>query len=51
MREVKAAATVRRRSSVLADLAIVLLGTWGFLRQCLRALLTKERPHELESGD
>jgi hypothetical protein len=41
----------RRRSSLLGDVAIIFLGTWGFLRQCLRAMLTKERSHELESGD
>jgi hypothetical protein len=43
--------SVRKRSSLLGDLAIVLLGTWGFVRQCLRAILTRERSHELESGD
>jgi hypothetical protein len=42
---------IRRRSSWFGDLLITLLGTWGFVRQCLRALLTRKRFHELESGD
>jgi hypothetical protein len=39
------------RSSLLADLRIILLGTWGFLRQCLKTVgRTAKGPHELESG-
>ena len=41
----------RTRSSVLGDLKIIVLGVWGFIRQCLRTLSAKGRPHELESGD
>jgi hypothetical protein len=38
-------------SGLLADLRIILLGTWGFLRQCLKSWAsTTKRPHELESG-
>ena len=47
----KEAVVVRRRSSLLGDLAIVVLGSWGFLRQCLHAIRTRGRSHELESGD
>ncbi|MEO6602567.1 MAG: hypothetical protein ABIQ16_21975 [Polyangiaceae bacterium] len=47
----KEAAIVRSRSSLLGDLRIVLLGVWGFFRQCLGAVLTRGRSHELESGD
>ena len=46
----KESAIVRKRSSLLGDLTIILLGTWGFLRQCLRAM-TRGRSHELESDD
>jgi hypothetical protein len=42
---------MKARSSRLADLVIILLGTWGFVRQCLRVMLTREHSHELESGD
>jgi hypothetical protein len=51
LKEAKEAGIVRKRSAILADLAIMLLGTWGFLRQCLRAMLTRKRSHELDSGD
>jgi hypothetical protein len=48
----KPALALRRRSSLLADLRILLLGTWGFLCQCVRSIgITRERSNELESGD
>jgi hypothetical protein len=41
----------RTRSSVLGDLLIIWLGTWGFLLQCLKSCgRTAKGPHELESG-
>jgi hypothetical protein len=41
----------RARSLLLADLRIILLGSWGFIRQCLESWArTGKRPHELESG-
>lgn len=40
----------RQRSPLLADLVIIFLGTWGFVRQCLRVLFTKGRTNELERG-
>ena len=43
--------SVRKRSSLLADLVIIFLGIWGFIRQCVRSLSGKGRSHELESGD
>jgi hypothetical protein len=40
----------RPRAPIWADLCILLLGTWGFLRQCLKSLLRQaEGPHEVES--
>lgn len=41
----------RKRAPVLGDLLIVILGVWGFLRQCLRTVRLRERSHELETGD
>jgi hypothetical protein len=42
----------RARSSLLADLLIIWLGTWGFLLQCLKSCRpTAKGPHELESGE
>jgi hypothetical protein len=39
------------RSSLLADLWIILLGSWGFLQQCLKSWTrTAKKPHEFESG-
>jgi len=34
----KAPFAVRSRASLRADLTIVLLGIWGFLRQCWRSV-------------
>ena len=42
----------RRRSSLLGDLLIIWLGTWGFLVQCLKSCGRRAKePHELESGE
>ncbi len=42
---------IRKRSSGSGDLAIILLGIWGFIRQCLRSMLGAGRAHELDSED
>jgi hypothetical protein len=42
---------VRTRSPFFGDLVIVVLGIWGFVRQCLRVLLTRGRSNEFESTD
>ena len=39
---------VRTRSSALSDLRIVLLGSWGFLRQCLKSW---RRSQQADRGD
>jgi len=40
----------RSRAPLGADLAILVLGIWGFLRQCLKSWLRAEKgPDELES--
>ncbi len=44
-------AALRKRSSFWGDMRIMLLGTWGFLRQCLKAWVSPAKAHdELESG-
>jgi hypothetical protein len=48
----------RSRAPLWADLLIIVLGVWGFLRQCSKSLLRDARdargakgPHELESSE
>jgi hypothetical protein len=44
-------ATRRSRAPLWADLRILVLGIWGFVRQCLKSCgRTAKQPHELESG-
>ncbi len=40
-----------RRSSLLGDLRIILLGSWGFLRQLFRAWRLAREPLEQRNDD
>jgi hypothetical protein len=45
-----AAPAARSRAPLWGDLCIILLGVWGFVRQCLKSVgRTAKGPHELES--
>jgi hypothetical protein len=46
-----ASITRRSRAPLLGDLRILILGIWGFVRQCLLTFgRTAKRRHELDRG-
>lgn len=48
----KSAVVFRARSPWLSDLRILLLGTWGFFRQCFKSFgFTRKLSRELDLDD